>query len=482
MHTALVVSTALLLAGLGDSMSERITHANTMGWIVIPDLPAAVLIALPIRVMDALIASSATKDFLVLTAFVLLGGLQWYLIGTLLAFCTCGFQRAFRVASAKFIVAIIVGSALAIGCAFLPWGGRIDRALHPRSKGAYSPPPVAFDGDSKKLRQSVIVPTLDEPVPAGKNAVWCATFQMAWERLKDDVAGEPIEVTNAGGTADRLNHAAIAGGDLPDGSYYAAAGFTDDGIVEKIRREMRERFQVEPADLDDKGAEVVAFAYLRANVPFTLPYFENDEQFRFTDAQGKRTRVSSFGLREKDQSSCFELRDQVEVLYLHREGKWGQPDEFALDLCRDSRPNQVILACVPRKTTLLATLEDLERKMAKSRPDEQDRQLGSNSTLLVPNLNWKVSHHFAELEGANKQLLNTKLRGLWIKTALQTIDFRLDCSGVSLESKAHLVAACADPCFVFDRPFLIVVKKRGAARPFFVMWVDNAELLCKPVE
>lgn len=30
----------------------------------------------------------------------------------------------------------------------------------------------------------------------------------------------------------------------------------------------------------------------------------------------------------------------------------------------------------------------------------------------------------------------------------------------------------------FDRPFLIYVKKRGAEySPFFVMWVDNAELM-----
>jgi hypothetical protein len=27
------------------------------------------------------------------------------------------------------------------------------------------------------------------------------------------------------------------------------------------------------------------------------------------------------------------------------------------------------------------------------------------------------------------------------------------------------------------RPFLIYLKKRGAGHPFFVMWVDNAELL-----
>ena len=31
--------------------------------------------------------------------------------------------------------------------------------------------------------------------------------------------------------------------------------------------------------------------------------------------------------------------------------------------------------------------------------------------------------------------------------------------------------------FRFHRPFLIYMKKRDADRPFFVMWVDNAELL-----
>ena len=50
-----------------------------------------------------------------------------------------------------------------------------------------------------------------------------------------------------------------------------------------IRREMQERFQKEPSGLDDKGAVILAYAYLRANVPFTLPFFDNDEEFLFTD-------------------------------------------------------------------------------------------------------------------------------------------------------------------------------------------------------
>jgi hypothetical protein len=350
---------------------------------------------------------------------------------------------------------------------------------HPRSNRPYTAPPVAFDGDSKGLKQSIIIPTLDTPMPEGKSVIWCATFQMAWNRLKDDVIGEPVQIANAEAVAERLIKAVVADNDLPDGSYYAAAGFTKDGIARKIRREMQERFQKEPTDLDDKGAVILAYAYLRASVPFTLPFFDNDEEFDFKDGHGQKTRVSSFGLREKDESNYLDLRDQVEVLYRKRGEMWG-PTEFALDLCRDSNPNQVILACIPRKGTIQATLKDLERKIADGRPGEDERRLHTNSTLLIPNLNWNISHNFVELEGMDKQLLNAKFRGLWLGTALQTIDFRLDRSGVELQSESHAIYKGLDPNFIFDRPFLIVVKKRGAERPFFVMWVDNAELLCKP--
>jgi hypothetical protein len=372
---------------------------------------------------------------------------------------------------------IVLACAVILGCNAKP------QTSHPRSNRPYTAPPVAFAGDSKGLKQSVIIPTFDTPIPEGKNVIWCAPFQMAWNRLKDDVVREPVRVANAEAVADRLNKAAVNYADLPDGSYYAAAGFTKDGIAERIRREMKERFQKEPLNVvDDKDAVIVAYAYLRANVPFSLPFFDNEEEFQFTDERGQKTRVSSFGLRDKDGSKYRDLRNQVEVLYVgHREGVWDQPSEFALDLCRDSKPNQVILACIPRKGTIQATLKDLEQKIAEGRPEEYERRLGSISTLLVPNLNWEISHHFAELEGADKQLLNAKFKGLWIDKALQTIDFRLDRSGVELQSEAALAAkSAAEPRFIFDRPFLIVVKKRGAERPFFVMWVDNAELLCKP--
>ena len=77
-------------------------------------------------------------------------------------------------------------------------------------------------------------------------------------------------------------------------------------------------------------------------------------------------------------------------------------------------------------------------------------------------------------------VLNAGFGGYYIAKAMQTIRFKLDRSGAELASEAKCSANRSATHFVCDRPFLIVVKKRGAERPFFVMWVDNAELLCKP--
>ncbi len=64
--------------------------------------------------------------------------------------------------------------------------------------------PVSFRGDSTGLKQTVVVSTLDEPIPEGKNAVWCATFQMAWNRLAADVVREPIRIAGAEEVVKRL--------------------------------------------------------------------------------------------------------------------------------------------------------------------------------------------------------------------------------------------------------------------------------------
>ncbi len=66
---------------------------------------------------------------------------------------------------------------------------------------------------------------------------------------------------------------------------------------------------------------------------------------------------------------------------------------------------------------------------------------------------------------------------LWDKTVV--LRFRLDRSGAQLNSEARMRIRCVGRHYIFNRPFLLYMKKRDAKTPYFVMWVENAELLKK---
>jgi hypothetical protein len=368
-------------------------------------------------------------------------------------------------------------AAAGLGCAaavLLVWW-RLNRSVEDDSSEARS-----LDTASTSLRETVIVPTLDSPLPEGKSAIWCASFQLAWDRLKKDVADGPVEVQNAEAVAARLNAAEFPEGNLDPTTFYAAAGLARDDIPRRITTEMKQRFPAGPTpELNPAAEGAVAYAYLRAGVKYSYPYFDNDEAFTFTDQAGKQTRVRSFGIRKKDDYAYRRLRDQVKVLYCPQDAIMSEKEieEFVVDPCKDSQPHQLVLARVDRKATLAATLADVEKKIKDQPTTDFTSRLHPRDTLLVPGMSWRISHHFAELEGKDRRLLNAPLQGLYLDTALQTIDFRMDRGGAELAAQAKFYVKPGASYFEFNRPFLVLMKKRGGKQPFFVLWVENAELM-----
>jgi hypothetical protein len=101
--------------------------------------------------------------------------------------------------------------------------------------------------------------------------------------------------------------------------------------------------------------------------------------------------------------------------------------------------------------------------------------LGVNDVLLIPKIEWRIVHHFAELEG--HRFATPSLAPHIMDVALQEIRFRLDRGGMELESQAKHHARPIPYYFAANRPFHVYVKKRGADRPFFALWIENPELL-----
>ncbi len=314
-------------------------------------------------------------------------------------------------------------------------------------------------------RRTAVVPTLDTPIPEGKSALWCASFQLAWEHLKKDVTKGPVELDGAEDVARRLNDAGAVADTLLAEDYYSAAGFMRDGIAGKIRAEMAERFpDVSPPSW---GSDTIAgaFAYLRASLKFTHRYMDHKEPLTFTGGDGKKTRVYSFGFPYRSQGAAVR---QLEVLHNEYE---GEGVTAVVDPCKDSSPYQLLLAMQPRRATLAAALADMEQRV-KTKP----HRFGGLDAFFVPRIGFRLSHRFEELEG---RAIPNVGEPAYLSRAEQRIEFRLDATGATLESRAELQVAKKGgaPELYFDRPFLVVMSKRGARAPFFVLWVENDDLL-----
>jgi len=223
---------------------------------------------------------------------------------------------------------------------------------------------------------------------------------------------------------------------------------------------------------------VVAYAFLQAKVQFKMPYFDSEEPVDFRDASGSTTKIRTFGVRHKDRSSKFELRTQMSVLFVGKRGPSSgfEPAEFAVDLCRRCNPVQVVFARVNPGETLATTLDDLQRKIDQGPPSShKSGNLEHNDILLVPDMHWRIAHDFESLMKGTIE--NRAMAGFPMVVARQDLHFRLDRSGANLESQSRHIALCAPLVLKPSGPFLVYMKKRRAARPFFVMWVANAELL-----
>jgi hypothetical protein len=243
------------------------------------------------------------------------------------------------------------------------------------------------------LQRTVIVPTLQTHLPPGKSVVWCATLALAWQQLEKKLGKGPLVLEGAEQIVQALDQ--LPDVDLLSEHYYVAAGVGEAGFEESLRRELRARFPRAPIPhlppFNPEG--FLTYAHVEASIRYEFAFHDSEQPLRFKDSQGRVTPVPAFGIREQDElEGKKSFRGQVRVLF--RQGK-----DFAVDLSWKSRPYQIILARMPRKATLKATLADLKKRVARALRQGQAAKLGDGAILLIPNMNWRIERRFKEMEG-----------------------------------------------------------------------------------
>ena len=329
--------------------------------------------------------------------------------------------------------------------------------------------------DAKQLKATLISPHLEAPIRPGKNVLWCSTFQLVWNE-GCRYAGGDIHLQNEPPIVAVLNKKAASEKDVDADSCLVMSGLVEKGIVGKIRQQLDRKFQgqadpdllksIEP-NLPPQGW--LGYAYLFRELPFEYPFKRLEEPLSFGSA-----RVASFGLREVT-SRMDDIHKAQQVVISDYKGA----DDFVLQLKPMDKSERIVLAKIPPAATLLKTIETVRSRIAPSKIEASEQSLETDESLVVPILNFDLRHAYDELCG-KPVTTPGPLKGAPIVLALQSIRFRLDERGAIVKSEAAMAACLPGDKprqFIFDKPFLILLERRGAAQPYFALWVDNPELL-----
>ncbi|MEZ7890941.1 MAG: serpin family protein [Candidatus Wallbacteria bacterium] len=329
--------------------------------------------------------------------------------------------------------------------------------------------------ESDKLKTTDITADMSAKIEKGKNLVYCSTFQMAWSILCNDIMKGALELSGSPDTAKVLNGIIKLKSCVSDSAATCMTGYGKDKIVEKINKALKDKFGEEAPVVQEKlgDLDIIAYAYLYKNLMFNKE-FESIEEPLFFSGGTNEADVMTFGIKKVSAKNGTHemLKKQVTILY--DEANKG----FILRLASKSINDEIIISTIPVNETLQKTYESIQDAIAKSKPFK----LEANDKLQIPKIEFDILHYYREL--MNKKVMNKGFEGYTLTKALQGIKFKLNEKGAVLKSEAKIVltrnhSGEKGKNFIINGPFIIFLKEKSADRPYFMTYVDNAELLIK---
>lgn len=320
--------------------------------------------------------------------------------------------------------------------------------------------------------------TLDDEIT--DNAIWCGTFQLIWNDLKNDLAKQDIVFNPQLKVVENLNKETFTTKELSEESYYKKIGTPSLKLKEEIEKAIKDKFNETSDILDDFDWEnrdpLDYFLYVMLKKDFQFEKaFEELENGKF----GNYDDVKYFGIKS-DESG--ELRQQVDVLY------YKSKDDFAIKL-RTKQEDEVILCKNPEGKTFGEIYNNiLEKTEVKvyNMPNNQDNyesvkfygELKEGELLKVPNIKLKEKNEIKEIENKKFEFSDGNIYS--IEKALQTIEFELDRTGGKIKSEAGMMVknesvAIMDEIreFSIDDTFAIFLIEKGKDKPYFAGKIND---------
>jgi len=327
---------------------------------------------------------------------------------------------------------------------------------------------------SSEFYKTIVAICFNQKIVLGRNIIFNAAFHIAWNKLTFDVLSDRIRLENKDENIVRLNKNLITKEDLLYANYLAFASTGKDKIPDKVRSSIKAKYNIDYNYPDDfKAKDIGVFSIIFKYVEFAQSFDQLDEPIKFNGWK----KVKCFGVEGEDAS----LYTQVKVI------NYKDEDNFVLSISTSSLNEFIYLAKIKPKDNIIETVQEalFQREKYIKRPVIQ-----KNDVVKIPKITISTEHIFKNL--SNKKILNKEFKRYTLKDSREVILFKVDGKGFSDINKVRstgfdikrkkIIVKKEEPQqpskrFVFDKPFLLFLKREDAQYPYFAIWIDNTELL-----
>ena len=317
-----------------------------------------------------------------------------------------------------------------------------------------------------------VVPTMDDIIMSDTS--WCATFQLVWNDLKNEVVKQDIKMSPQPEIVDNLNKESFTEDMLSDEYYYKIYGPKSPSLKAEIEKGIKEKFNQTSDILDDFdwSEKATTESDPKRYFFYTMLYREFEYLYEFDKLDngnfGKNTDVEYFGI---DSNSNEELRSNIRVLY------YNSKEDFAIVL-KTKNNDEVIMVKSPEGNTFNQIYENMNKKTQESTSSSYMKE---EDYFKAPKLKFNVKKDYVELAG--KIFATADGDALEIAKALQTVQFEIDEKGGKVKSEAAIDVKdglAIDPgakpkprYFYLDNTFALFLREEGKDMPYFAARIED---------
>lgn len=295
------------------------------------------------------------------------------------------------------------------------------------------------------------------------DTIWCGTFDIVWNELKNNLAKQDIVFSPQLKEAENLNKELFKKEYISDEFYYVKVGKASKALKNEILTNIKEKFKetsniINEFNFEDEGLFI--YSMLKKEFKFEKK-FEELPKSSFKNYDN----ISYFGI--KKDSNKTSLNDQVSVLYYDSE------ESFAIKLLTKG-DDRIIICKNPIGNNFSQIYNNL---VEKEKNYTGNKTISSQEELKIPNININEKKEFTIFE--NKEFYFSNGEKYNIEKAIQEVSFCLNRNGGIVKSEAAMglnkISNFENEkrSFIVNDTFAIFIKEEKSDFPYFAAKISD---------